>query len=833
MGGGGVNWVILATASRWYWRGARRGEWLWLWLAVVIASASVVLVEQLANSVHHSMLARAAEALSADLVVRSSRPLPDALKQQAAARGLEVAESITLTTMLGAGDEFQMVRLNAHDRNVPLRGTLKSAAGRTLADLPAAHLLADPELQTLMAIDDTTPLQLGREIWHVGDWLSGNDPLFSGMSSFVPRIVIPIEALEGLGLLGPGSRASYELMFAGPTAAITQWSRQLQAEENPHWQIISAAAPNADLERSLATARLFLELSAFATLLIAGLAILIASRFYLQRWIAAMALMRACGAADRQLSLLFAIQLTWLAIMGGLVGGIAGLLLFHSIVPWLADYFNPLIVAQPWRALLLGIGSALLVLWSFAWPAFREATAVAPQQILRQTRSRYQPLTALIISLLLLVLLMSLILSPTIVRWALPALLIGATGLWLLAVALLAAIRRLQPLSRGWLRLALAALAREPMLVKMQLISLGLVIYLLILLSFVRHDLLTGWQASLPADTPNQFLLNIQPDQQAVVNQHLAAAKIDAELVAIVRGRIIAANDVALQGQSWPPRAQRLLDREANIALLEAIPEHNRIVAELPRDRWPANQPHISVEREMAELLNLQLGDTLTFDLLGHRRSYTLTALRDVVWQSVRMNFFFIIHGEEAQTLPYTLMTNFHMGADNDQRLPLRRTLQNDAPGVLWIDAEAMVAQIERIMQQAAIAVSLLYLFTLGSSLIVILSATRAAQQGRLRSWLLLRTLGAAQRDIVRIGLTEFLLIGLLAGLFAALLAQISSLLISYYWLGLQPQINPMLWIASLLVSITLLLLIALATQYQPLRQSPQQLLRQLNGSQA
>ncbi len=43
--------------------------------------------------------------------------------------------------------------------------------------------------------------------------------------------------------------------------------------------------------------------------------------------------------------------------------------------------------------------------------------------------------------------------------------------------------------------------------------ALGLGLMALILLTLVRADLLDNWRKGLPADAPNRFLVNIQPDQ--------------------------------------------------------------------------------------------------------------------------------------------------------------------------------------------------------------------------------------------------------------------------------------------------------------------------------
>lgn len=820
----------LTTATLWFWRGFKRGEWLWLWVAVVIASSSVVLVEQLAYTVHQSMLAKAAEALKADLLIRSSRPIDEQLRQKAHKEGVKTAESIHLTTMLMANDDFQLVRLIAQSPEAPLRGEL--SPGLSLKQLSPNQLFADPQLQTLLNIDQHTPIYLGNDTFTVADWLNPNDALFTSFSAFAPSVMMPLERLRQLDLIGPGSRLTYELSFAGEPSTILQWHQYLEQHKQPHWQILNARAPNQDLERSLDTAWTFLDLSALSSVLIAGLAILIASRFYLQRWIASMALMRAVGSSDRQLQALFAIQLTWLALLGSMIGGLLGIGIFQLITPWLEHYFEPLVQPNPIRALLLGLACGTLTLWTFAWPAFRQATRVSPQQVFRDTRPPLNPLIALVTSLVLLVGLMALLLTGKVVIWAIPTLLIAAALFYLLAIGLLTAIKQLQPLSQGWLRLALAALAREPGLVKLQLVALGLVIFMLVLMGFVRQDLIESWLASLPEDTPNVFMLNIQPDQQKTVTELLSNQGVTSELVPVVRGRITSVNGKPIRAEDFDtPRAKRLLLREANVSLLDHIPNHNPLVAEItPQQRLPKIQP-VSVEEGIAKLLRLKIGDVLTFDFIGNQRNYQITSLRKVVWQSFRLNFFFIIHQESPKELPISYITNFRSEIPTEQSGAFRRQLQEQAPGVVWIDTQGMLTRVQQIMDQASMAVGMLYLFTLVSSIIVLFTATRAAQQGRLRSWLLLRTLGAEQNDIIRIGMTEFALIGLLAGLFAALLAQVTSLLISHFWLDLTPQLNPQLWLISIVISVGLLLMIGWLTQRGALRLSPKGLMRQIERS--
>ncbi|WFE68928.1 ABC transporter permease [Thiomicrospira sp. R3] len=825
----------LLASSRWFWRGFKRGDWLWLWLAVVIASASVTLVEQLAQTVHKSMLTKAAESLSADLVLRSTRPIDPQWRQQAMEQGLETSYQISFTTMAmhstEQDDEFQMVLLKGIEANYPLRGALSSERGLDINQLSADQVLADPQLRGLLNVQPGQRLLLGRGEFEIADWLAGQDVFQATFSQFAPQVIMPLSVVQDLGLIGPGSRVNYELGLAGDLRTLDAFAKTLEQQNHAHWQIQSARAPTDDLERAMDTAWLFLDLSALATVLIAGLAILIASRFYLQRWTASMALMRAAGASNRQLTGLFALQLTYLALLGSVIGVLIGQGLFYLARPILSEYFVPLVIPGYSSAILIGLISGTLALWTFAWPAFRQATQVSPLRVLRQAENKTNVLVLIGVSLMLLIALMGLLLSNQLLVWAVPALFISAGLLYLLAKLLLIGLQRLQPYTQGWLRLAIAALARSPGLVTLQLISLGLVIFILVLMSFVRQDLLQSWQASLPQDAPNTFVMNIQPDQQPEFAALITQFDIEAELVPMVRGRLIEVNQTPIHPQDQTEnRARRLLEREANIAVLNQPPAYNKITAKLDNAQRQADMPFVSVEAEMAALFGLQLGDILTFDLIGQAFNYQITSFREVEWQSFRLNFFFVLEPQADRLLPVTYITNFRSDLSPEATSQLRRQLNQQLSGVLWVDAREMIAQIQLIMNQASMAVSILYLFTLVSSLIVIFTATRASQLGRIRSWLLLRTLGAQQSDIVKIGLTEFVLIGVLAGLFAASLGQITSLLIGHFWLGVSPQLNPTLWLVSIVASALLLLAIGWLTQRKPLTQTPKQLLQQLQA---
>lgn len=803
------------TASKWFFRGLRRGDWLWLMLAVMIASSSITLVELLAKTVKDSMIAQAADSLGADFILKSSRPIDAKWLEEAKLLKLKTAESQTMMTMALSGDEFQLVQLQAVSASFPLRGETPKFLTTQSTNQQTAFV--QPSLTVLMNLAENSQIQLGESSFRVAGEFQPKSIGFSG--AFAPKILIPLASLSATQLKGAGSRVSYQLAIAGTPQAVEHFAVLIEKENSPHLQVLSAQSPSQDLAQSLDTAWLFLDLAALSAILVAGLSILIASRFYLQRWQSSIALMRSYGAERKQIFRLFAWQLSWLAMSASLLGVILGSVLFQLVLPFLADYFSPVISPNVGWIHFHGFLMGVLVLWGFAWQAFSQAVQTSPLALLKSGKSSSNTMAWLVSFALITILVISV---TGYVMWVLLGLLVVSGALYLSAIVLLALVAYWQKSSKGWLKISLSALTREAPLVKMQLISVGLVLFVLMLMTFVRQDLLQNWQMSLPQNSPDTFVMNIQPEQKKQVLTILEQHQIKAELIAMARGRLVAINQQSLDVEKQTAtRARRLLEREANIGVMDFPVTYNKVVSQI--DATNFKLPKVSVESSIAGLFNIKLNDVVTFNFSGQDVDYQVQSIRKVKWQTLRLNFFFILESSQYQ-LPISYLGNFRLKDSHTATSQLIKTLAVNVPGVTLIDAQKIMQQIQTIMAQASWAVSGLYLFTLFASLIVLFSATLSSQQTRVQSWLLLRTMGASYHEVLKIGLMEFVLLGGFAGLLAATLSQITSMLISYFSLNIAPQLSLELWLSSLLAGISLLVIIGWLTQKQYLHLTPHEM---------
>jgi putative ABC transport system permease protein len=208
-----------------------------------------------------------------------------------------------------------------------------------------------------------------------------------------------------------------------------------------------------------------------------------------------------------------------------------------------------------------------------------------------------------------------------------------------LAVAGWLLVRLLTPLRRragtAW-RYGLANISRRGRESVVQIVAFGLGLMVLLLLALVRDDLLAEWKASLPADAPNYFMINIRPDEGAALESFLQQRGLPAtELVPLIRARLTEINGVPVEDLEFETdRAKRFVEREANLTWSDTLGSDNELVAGEWWNKDDGGEPRVSVEREFAESLGLQLGDTVTHDVAGETVSARVSSLREVQWDS-------------------------------------------------------------------------------------------------------------------------------------------------------------------------------------------------------
>ena len=261
----------------------------------------------------------------------------------------------------------------------------------------------------------------------------------------------------------------------------------------------------------------------------------------------------------------------------------------------------------------------------------------------------------------------------------------------------------------------------------------------------------------------------------------------------MVRGRLSKINGVPAN-QAVPAEAQNdnALNRELNLTWSQQLQPDNKIIEGRWFEERDKGSPLASVETELARRLNIRPGDELAFDIHGEIMTARVISIRTVHWDSLRPNFFIMFPPGVLEDLPAAWMTSFHLPVGQE---PLLLELARQFPAVTLIDLNQLLGQVQSILQQVTMAVEYVLLFVLLAGLAVLFAALQASLDERLYEGALLRALGGSRSQLRSGHLAEFMALGLMSGLVAAIGTEMLSWLLYSRLLQLDYGFKWQLWL--------------------------------------
>ncbi len=793
-----IAWRLARRMARRQWR---EGALKVVALALLVAVAAVTAVSAFNDRVEQALQLQAHALLGGDLVVESGAPLEDGIGEMARRLGLEAVPAVTFPTMVMGRERARLVRLMAVGEGYPPRGRLVVGDGsdhqRPLRGAPPpGRVWVAPALLSALDLAPGDSLTLGAARFTV-DGVLVSEPAVAGglLFTVAPRVMMSLADLDATALLGPGSRARHRLYLAGEAEALERFREELERSGGERLRLIEGGRP--EVVAALDRARSFLGLASLVSVILAGVAVALASGHYVRSRLDECAVLRCLGASQGLITRLH----LGVVVAVGMVAALAGVALGYGAQLALAHLLGgmtdaPLPPPGPMPA-LWGVAVGMVTLAGFALPPLWSLRRVPALRVLRRELggagvgrlALYGAALAAVAALL--------VAQAGEVRLALFVL--AGLAATVAALALLAwmAIRPLRAVrggASGW-RLGLVAVARRQRASVAQVVGFGIGLMALLLLTVVRGDLVAQWQASIPADAPNRFVVNIQSDQVEPLRDFLAAEGLGpVRLAPMVRARLVAIDGEPVVAERFESeRARHLALREFNLSWSETLQEGNRVVA----GRWwrPGAVPGWSVEEGLAATLGLEPGQRLAFSIAGERVEAPIVSLRKVAWDSFRTNFFVVASPGLLETFPATYITSFHLPAGREA---LTDELVARFPNVTVLDVGQLMAQVRLIIERVSLAVEFVFVFTLLAGLLVMYAAVQAGLDERAREGAILRALGGRRRQLVVAQVVEFGLLGLVAGAVAATAASLVGALLARRLFQLPYAFEPGLWLIGM-----------------------------------
>ena len=800
--------------------------------SLVLAVVALGVVATLTTRMERGVLASAAELIGGDVGVSAPQTVPAEFAAAGRQRGLAISRTAAFPSVAFAQQHSQLLDVLATDASYPLRGSLMvaDAQGRQASRHGPAAGSVYLDHRALVGLQRQVGdrVQLGgRELRIAGELIQQPDG--GELVAMAPRAMMNLADAQQAGLLGIGARARHRLLLAGEPAAIQSWRRWAQATALPQGgELVTPEQTQERMRNAFDRAGAFLRLTALLSALLSGVAIALAAQRYARRKTGEVSLLRALGTSRRHVFGLLLGTLGGLALPAALLGVLLALLLSQGAWAFASQLFSGVPTVLPILPSLAAAGMGVAVLAGFALPPLVRLADVPPVAVFRASMARRVRRFDVLYSI------------PAVVALALiwnlsgSARLAGILAASLLGVAALAALlaalllwiaRRIAPGGHPALRLGMAALARRRGLSIVQATALSMGLTALLLLAVVAPALLEGWRRELPADAPNWFVLNLQDDQREDFSKSLQSAGANQlNMLPLAVGKLTAINGHPIDTLKFQDeRAKEWSDRQLRLSWAADLPPANTVIAGHWFDPQPV-QAEVSVDTMWRDMYGLKLGDRMRFDVGESQVEATVTSFRHVDWTSFRVNFFLLLDAAHAATLPHTWLASFYLPRGHAEALA---QLSRDYSNLSLVDVDALLDRVREIVERVSGAVRWVLGFSLLAGALVLAAALATSGQERRHEAALLRTLGA-RRGLLRVAAAcEFALLGLIAGLTAAL-----GSLLGGWWLGrsvfhikdFMPQALP-LTLAALAAAVVVMLL-GLAGTRKVTRTPPMRLLR-------
>ncbi|MDT5262794.1 MAG: putative transport system permease protein, partial [Acidobacteriota bacterium] len=783
-----------------------RASWrrlLFFFLCIGIGVGSIVALRSMIQSLNRAVAGEARALMTADVHIETTREWsPVALDKigRVAVPPLVQArtETVEAATMLRPADAKRegalMIEVKGIERGFPLYGDFPLADGSVFDFklVEGGGAVVAPLLLERLNLKVGDRVKIGEKEFEIRG-VTKQEPGSAGGFRLGPRVFVARADLESAGLTGFGSRARHKILLKTQEGRMDDVVRTLRTElGNNVINVRSYRDSQENLGEQFTRAENYLSLTGLVVLVLGGIGVSSVTRVFIEQKKRTIAVLKCVGATGRRLTAAYLAQVLVLGAAGSLLGVLLAkaALIFvrarfsESLPPNLSYELHPGAVAQ-------GLGLGLLISLLFSALPLLRIRGIRPNMLLREVEDeaprRWLDLWRAGVALGVLAGLVFL------ASWQAGSLRVGAIflgGLGATALVLYAAawalvfvVRRARGLGTFAFRQAINSMHRPGNQTRVIVLAVGLGAFLVMSVQSLQTSLLDEFDVARRGNLPNMYLIDVQKDQVEGVRELLAkTTNASADLIPTVRARIAAINGQEIDLDAVGMRRERgQLGREYVTTYRPRLEYNETIIAGKFWDETPSAEPEVSIEEGILDTAGLNLGSTITFDIQGRKMTARVTSVRRVDWRNSRTGFLILFRPGALEGAPQTFVGAVDGPTSEPERSRFQRAIVDRFPNVSVIDVADIVRGVSRILSNITLAVTFIGGFVFLSGVLILVGSIAMTKFQRVYEAAVLKTLGARRRVLLTIMLTEYGLLGLVAGFVGAAAANGLSYAVARY----------------------------------------------------
>ena len=745
-----------------FWSEVFSGDLLILFLSIVLAVTSISSVGFLGDRLKSSMQMQASSILGADLVLRSASKIDSKYLDLAAANDLDSAEMSTFLSMVITEDDNLLTSIKAVTASYPLRGELKivnsqGAKIKHFGSPEPGNIWIERKVLETLGLMELDKVSIGNKNFIVECIIEDYPDRNSSFVGFYPIAIVNINDVDAMGVIQTGSRVVYRNLFSGTQDNLERFEQSLEGM-SANIRVQNALDVGDNLGEDIANSTTFFNLASLFTIIISVIASMMAVRRYASRNLLHTSLMKVFGASKLFILGHQIMQLTLVAIFASSLGLIFGYGLQHLLLSTLQGIINADLPPPSSRPVILGFITAAFVIFATASPYIKILSETEPIRILRNDfniKLSSNLMIYLVAFFTMFGFLGALFQDIKLIIYIVISLILVTASLYLIGRLLIYGLSRMKfSYGTGW-KLGLKNIVQRGNDSILQVIIFGLSLLFLVVLAETRTDLVDSWTETLDEDTPNYFLFNIQQyNLDPISNYFKDQGNVVPDFTPLIRGRLLSAARPGSEDINF----DNLMEREANLTWQNQLPLSNSLV----EGEWWTNGnevAEVSIDREIAESMNLKIGDELTFSAGSKTFSVTVSSFREIEWQSFSPNFFFILSPAAGRELPNSYITSIKL--ENSQKF--MNNFTNRFPTITSVNLEAIIEQGKSSLASASLAVQYIFLLTFIAGILALIASVYSNRDQRTKETAIMHAIGASRALIFKSAASEFLILGLLS----------------------------------------------------------------------
>ncbi|MDT0540133.1 FtsX-like permease family protein [Croceitalea sp. P059] len=791
----GISWIFKMA-----WRDSKAsGKRLLLFMAsIILGIAAVVSIQSFSANLKDNIALQSKALMGADFLIDSDKPPTPKVQAIIDSLGGADAKGVSFPSMavFPRSGDTKLVSIQGIQGAYPFYGELETVPLNAAGTYQKTNgALVDATLMLQFGVNVGDSIKIGNSLFPITGSLVSAPGTGGVGASIAPPIWIPFKSIEETGLIQIGSRVGYDFYFVA--------DEQQDLEELDRLVDPMLDVEGADLDTHLSTGQRlgrnyenfgkFLNLVAFIALLLGCVGIASSVHIYIKEKLSSVAVLKCLGATRKQSFFIYLIQIAGMGFVGGFLGVLTGLVLQQSF-PLLLQGYLPFEVEISFAPQAVSVGLILGVLMSvlFALTPLLSTWFVSPLQVLRvQDDNGKNSLTSRFLVLLAIMLFVFgfaywLLGRLNYALYFVLAILMVFAVLGGTAILFMRLVKRYFPNSWGFTaRQSLLNLFRPNNQTAVLILAIGVGTFLISTLYFTKDVLLAKTSLEASEKAPNLILMDVQTEQKEHAENSIKSSGLEVlNNIPIITMRVQQIKERPVRElilDTTTTMNKWILHHEFRVTYRdELVSSETSLEGTWPVEKTPNGLIPISLAENVAQGAQVNLGDKLIFNVQGVLMETYVANIRTVDWARMQINFSILFPSGILESAPqfHVLTTNV---PDTGTSASLQRQLVKQFPTVSIIDLRQVLSVIEGILNKISWVINFMAFFSILTGIIVLIGSVRTSKYQRIKESVLLRTLGAKSKQILRITALEYLYLGLLGSGIGLVLALVGSFLLAKF----------------------------------------------------